>query len=617
MSINPTNKNIMDLFSGNIQYFLDFYQRDYQWKRGNILKLLEDIFYRFSLEYKPSKDPTPEEVSKFDWYYLNAYVTNEYKGKIYIVDGQQRLTSLTLMLIKLFHLSKKYKSERIEMPERIELLENQIRGVGLFGQTFWMGYGNRAEILRDLFENGHQSFESSQYDLSQRNLYENYKIIDKQMDEFITDAHKLMAFILYFLTRVLLVNIQIQDTKDVPMVFEVINDRGERLRPYEVLKGKLLGQIDKDENDVYVDTWQKCVHQIQEINDEEVDNFFRFYFRSRYVETINDWREFDGEYHKTIYEDKWDKKIHFKHNAQGVKDFIKNDLLYYSKVYLRILKETKQQLNTPWIYFNALNDQDRQSVLLLSALLPNDPDEAEKLAFVSRSFDRYYSILQLTNSYNSNDFTESIIYLNCAIRGKDLSDIERIFDERMLDDISDKKGVKVTDPFDWTYFSAASRLNLPYKFIKYFFARVEHFIADEISKKAISYNDMVLKTGPKTGYQIEHILANNEENLTIFEGDEEKFNVERNRLGGLLLLLGEDNNLSRAEPYLDKLKIYTSRELYWNKSLSNDFHHKNAQFDNFAAHYNLEFKIYENFDDKSVAERQKILFQIASHIWFS
>jgi uncharacterized protein with ParB-like and HNH nuclease domain len=611
MSITPQNRDIMQLFSGNIQYFLDFYQRDYQWKKVHILKLLEDIFYRFSLEYKPSLDVTVEAVSQFDWYYLSTFVTNEFKGKIFIVDGQQRLTSLTLILIKLYHLAKKHNSERIE------LLENQIRGVGLYGQTFWMGYGNRAEILRDLFENGCQSFESSQYDLSQRNLYENYKTIDKQMDEFITDPHKLDAFILYFLTRVQLVNIQIQDTKDVPMVFEVINDRGERLRPYEVLKGKLLGQIDKDEIDAYFDVWQKCIHQIQEIDENEVDNFFRFYFRSRFVETLSDWREFDGEYHKAIYEEKWDKKIHFKRNVQKVKEFIKNDLEYYSNIYVRILKESKQYLKTPWIYFNALNDQDRQSVLLLSALQVKDPYEVEKLATVSKLFDRHYSMLQLTSSYNSNDFTETISYLNTAIRGKDLSEIQKIFDERLLADMSDIKGVKVLDSFDWTYFSAAGRLNLPYKFIKYFFARIDHFIAKEISKNAISYNDIVLKTGPKTGYQIEHILANNDDNLTLFGGDEEKFNVERNRLGGLLLLLGEDNNLSRNEPYLDKLKIYTSRELYWNKSLSKEFHHKNAQFEEFATRYDLDFKLYENFDDKSVIERQKILFHIAKHIWFS
>ena len=611
MSITPKNKDIMELFSGNTQYFLDFYQRDYQWKKVHIQKLLEDIFYRFSLEYKPSLDVTVAAVNKFDWHYLNAFVTNEFKGKIFIVDGQQRLTSLTLILIKLFHLSKKFKSDRDT------LVKDQIMGVGLFGQTFWMGYGNRSEILRDLLENGYQSFESSDYDLSQRNLYENYKLIDKQLDEFITDGHKLEAFILYFLTRVQLVNIQIQDTKDVPMVFEVINDRGERLRPYEVLKGKLLGQIDKDDIDTYYDIWQSCIHQIQEIDENEVDNFFRFYFRSRFVDTISEWGEFDGEFHKTIYEAKWDKKIHFKHNVQGVKDFITNDLKYYSNVYVRILKESKQYLKIPPIYFNALNDQDRQSVLLLSALLVNDPFEIEKIELVSALFDRHYSLLQLTSSYNSNDFTETISYLNTALRGKDIAEIQKIFDERLLADMSAAKGIKVVDSLDWTYFSAASRLNLPYKFIKYFFARIEHFIANNIGKKAMAYNDMVLRTGPKTGYQIEHILAYNDENLALFDGDNEVFNVERNRLGGLLLLLGEDNNLSRNEPYLHKLQIYTSRELYWNKTLSKEFRHKNAQFDEFAKRYDLSFVVYENFDDKSVSERQKILFQLAKQIWTS
>lgn len=610
MSITPQNKDIMGLFAGNTQYFLDFYQRDYQWKKGNIEKLLEDIFYRFSLEYKPSLDATVENVSQFDWYYLNAYVTNEFKGKLYIVDGQQRLTSLTLILIKLYHLAKKNNSERTE------LLENQIRGVGLYGQTFWMGYGNRTTVLRDLFEHGFQSYQSSEYDLSQRNLYENYKVIDRKLDEFITDGHKLEAFILYFLTRVQLVNIQIQETDDVPMVFEVINDRGERLRPYEVLKGKLLGQIDKEEIDTYYDIWQDCIHKIQEIDDDEVDNFFRFYFRSRYVETTNEWREFDGEYHKTIYEDKWDRKIHFKHNVHKVKDFIKNDLLYYSHVYIRILKETKRYLKTPWIYFNALNDQDRQSVLLLSALSVNDAYEIEKLNLVSKLFDRHFSILQLTNSYNNNDFTETIMYLNSAIREKDYFEIQKIFDDRLLADLSETKGIQVTEPFEWTYFSAASRLNLPYKFIKYFFARVEHFIAHEMGQEAISYNELVLKTGAKTGYQIEHILANNEQNLALFAEDVERFNLERNRLGGLLLLLGIDNNLSSNEPYLEKLKTYTSRNLFWNKSLSADFHHKNAPFEDLAKRFNLHFEVYTNFDGRSVVDRQKLLFQIAKHIWF-
>jgi len=91
MDINTKEHNINELFSINRQYFIDFYQRDYQWRKEHIEKLLEDLFYRFGIEYKPSHDANEETVSKYDWYYLNAYVTNEYNGNIFIVDGQQRL----------------------------------------------------------------------------------------------------------------------------------------------------------------------------------------------------------------------------------------------------------------------------------------------------------------------------------------------------------------------------------------------------------------------------------------------------------------------------------------------------------------------------------------------
>lgn len=74
MTINPTKQNITELFSGGKHYYIDFYQRDYQWKPDEMGRLLDDLFYRFDLEYKPHLDPTDETISRFDWYYLNAYV---------------------------------------------------------------------------------------------------------------------------------------------------------------------------------------------------------------------------------------------------------------------------------------------------------------------------------------------------------------------------------------------------------------------------------------------------------------------------------------------------------------------------------------------------------------
>ena len=84
-----------------------------------------------------------------------------------------------------------------------------------------------------------------------------------------------------------MVEIQIDKSKDVPMVFEVINDRGERLKPYEVLKGKLLGQLDKDEVEEYNQVWDNHIHNLQKIDEKEVDNFFRFYFRSKFSYSLS------------------------------------------------------------------------------------------------------------------------------------------------------------------------------------------------------------------------------------------------------------------------------------------------------------------------------------------
>jgi uncharacterized protein with ParB-like and HNH nuclease domain len=68
------------------------------------------------------------------------------------------------------------------------------------------------------------------------------------------------TFVLYFLSRIELVEILIDDARDVAMVFEVINDRGERLRPYEVLKGQLLSQLEKGESGVtYYPIWEEGV----------------------------------------------------------------------------------------------------------------------------------------------------------------------------------------------------------------------------------------------------------------------------------------------------------------------------------------------------------------------
>lgn len=105
--ISPAKQSVEICLRGK-NYYVDFYQREYVWSKETVETLLNDIFYNFELNYNQYKDNEINETTfdKYNWYYLNVYITNKINGKSYIVDGQQRLSTLTLIATKLYHLSE-------------------------------------------------------------------------------------------------------------------------------------------------------------------------------------------------------------------------------------------------------------------------------------------------------------------------------------------------------------------------------------------------------------------------------------------------------------------------------------------------------------------------------
>ena len=221
-----------------------------------VQRLLDDIYYPFAEQYQKHADVDPSKESvtdKYPWYYLNTYVTNVIEGRVYVVDGQQRLTTLTLILIKLRHLA------RIQDSKTAHWLEQKIAGYSGMDREFWMNHVRYTHVLDSLFE-GEADLKSidTSAGITAVNLVSNYQLIEQWLDKRLDNKHKLETFVFYFLTRLVLINLAVEQT-DVPMVFEVINDRGVRLNPYEILKGKLLGQIDKIEmeQDDYNGLWER------------------------------------------------------------------------------------------------------------------------------------------------------------------------------------------------------------------------------------------------------------------------------------------------------------------------------------------------------------------------
>ena len=102
--IVPSKQSVLNCLN-NRKYDIDFYQREYVWSKNTVDILLNDIMYSFNIAYNEHKDEdfSPALIEKFNWYYLNVFITNNINGKMYIVDGQQRLSTLTLISVYLYH----------------------------------------------------------------------------------------------------------------------------------------------------------------------------------------------------------------------------------------------------------------------------------------------------------------------------------------------------------------------------------------------------------------------------------------------------------------------------------------------------------------------------------
>ena len=84
------------------KYTIDFYQREYAWQERQVRELVDDLTGKFLDFYDPEHERSA--VEEYGHYFLGPIVISHKRGRRFIVDGQQRLTTLTLLLIYLHHL---------------------------------------------------------------------------------------------------------------------------------------------------------------------------------------------------------------------------------------------------------------------------------------------------------------------------------------------------------------------------------------------------------------------------------------------------------------------------------------------------------------------------------
>lgn len=476
-----------------------------------------------------------------------------------------------------------------------------------------MNHVGHEATLKALYENDLDEVDTSS-GITAVNMVKNFSTISKWLNKNLTDQHKMETFVLYYFRRLVLINLAVEQT-DVPMVFEVINDRGVRLKPFEIMKGKLLGQIDKItlNEKKYNDLWETRALAINDYSEDAFDDFFRYWLKAKFADTRKEGQRFDGDYHRIVFSNAFQEQLPLSHNQKGVLSFLDEPFSYYTVLHKKLLSAYADDAVSPATY-NKVTDIDGAFMLLLSTCDFSDPEEEEKLSLIPAELDRLFSLLQLQGTYDSNAFQEILYRISTEIRNAEADTIRDVFDKHLMEEIGKRRMTEVNEPFQYIFFKQTG-INLNARFKRYFFARVEEFLAINMNlNMKHELVDLVTKTGTVNGFHVEHILAHNGDNLALFDGDEERFEQERNRLGGILLLKGRDNISSNNETYSEKLKTYANT-LYWNETLREDSYKAKLDMKSLKENFDLDLQPMNNFGPEQLEQRQRLLFDIASIIW--
>jgi len=402
-NIVAQDKTLNQVFTGN-RYKIDVFQRDYRWKRDQIDALISDLSSSFMNCYR--QGDTLEDVDKYDCYYMGPVVLCQDDGSMSVVDGQQRLTSFTLLFIYLQHqqieLGMEDADDFINMDDYIFVKRGGRK-------TFVMDVPKRKTVLQMLYDgNIHgidMSFpEDSEDDReSNINLVSCYDDILHLFPQNLQERYLLPLFVEWLLYKVVIVEIKAFDKDNAYTIFETMNDRGLSLNPTEILKAHILAKItDEDKREEMNVFWKKRVSEIKFIGGNDGDMaFFRAWFRSKYAETFkkaqsgDDMEDFEmiGSRFQTWFKNN-QKKLHLN-KSEDYYYFVKGDLDFFSLQYMDVLKLSQggDDVKTDEFYVTACYPMADSLMmpLMIAPIVATDAKNViyEKMRAVNRYIDLY------------------------------------------------------------------------------------------------------------------------------------------------------------------------------------------------------------------------------------
>lgn len=236
------------IFSSDFDYVIPSYQRPYAWTVDQASELFDDLYDFFLRE--------PD-----DTYFLGSIVLIKGEGKPYaeVIDGQQRLTTLTILLSALTaqfsgELRADFESYIREPGRASQGLKPKPRlALRERDRTFF------AEHIQALQLDKLLSYDPAQLNNeSQLNIQGNARLLlERLKSAFALDVARLCDFGAFLVQRCFLVAVSTPSQQSAFRVFSVLNSRGLDLLPTDIIKSDVIGRITQSKQDEFTEKWEE------------------------------------------------------------------------------------------------------------------------------------------------------------------------------------------------------------------------------------------------------------------------------------------------------------------------------------------------------------------------
>jgi hypothetical protein len=397
--IEASEQALQKIFSSDFDFSIPLYQRPYAWTTKETGELLSDLL--------DNMGSLTTSVDETDPYFLGSLVL--IKGdppEADVVDGQQRLTTLTILFSALRTLLAQDEADGItellyEKANPIKGTQNRYR-LTLRAQdaTFFQDYIQHVGGIDKL-----KTLSSVMLPDSQANIRDNGLLVLQQLAKRSPAERSRLAQ--FAARRCYLVAVRTATFNSAYRIFSVLNSRGLNLTTSDILKAEMIGDIPATQQQAYTQKWEDTEDALGRDGFQELFAHIRMIYRkAKLAETVLD------EYKNHILP------------HQKAADFIDKVIMPYGDAY-EIIKTASYQsaagadpVNEMLTWLNRIDNADWiPPAILYFSKRSNSPDDLAKFFVVLERLAAGQMILRRNINERINRYAQVLSYIE---QGKDI-----------------------------------------------------------------------------------------------------------------------------------------------------------------------------------------------------